>query len=391
MVDMWEALVGADVVTEHEVLHDHAVLVRDGLIEAVVPVGQVPSTAAVRDLGQGFLTPGLIDIHTHGADGHGFSEGNGAAYRGALGGLLHAGVTTALPTLVTAPLDSLEESLDVLSSLKDTAGLPRIPGAHLEGPYFSYAQRGAQDPAALRQPDDGSVDRLLERAAAIRMISFAPELPGAVEFTERLVDVGIVAAAGHTDGRDEDLYACQRAGLTHVIHIFSGQSTTVRSGPWRQPGMLEATLASNGLTVEMIADGHHLPATLMQLAYRCLAGRLLLVSDSTPGAGLPDGTRYRLGDQEYVIEGGVGMTLDRTAFAGSTTLVSSMLPVAISSLGIGIPEAIAMVTSIPATAARLDDVGRIAPGARADFALFDADLTVTGVALAGEWQPRSSR
>jgi N-acetylglucosamine-6-phosphate deacetylase len=386
MVDMWEALVGADIVTEHEVLHDHAVLVRDGVIEAVIPAVQVPSAARLRELGGGFLTPGLIDLHTHGADGRGFSEGNEAEYRGALQGLLRAGVTTALPTLVTAPLESLESSLDTLSSLRATAGLPRIPGAHLEGPYFSYSQRGAQDPAALRQPDDGSVDRLLERAAAIRMVSFAPELPGAVAFTERLVDAGIVAAAGHTDGRDEDLYACQRAGLSHVIHIFSGQSTTVRNGPWRAPGILEATLASNGLTVEMIADGHHLPATLMQLAYRCLAGRLLLVSDSTPGAGLPEGSLYRLGDQEYVIEGGVGMTLDRTAFAGSTTLVSAMLPVAINSLGIGLPEAIAMVTSIPAAAARLDDVGCIAPGARADFALFDTDLNVTGVALDGEWQ-----
>lgn len=386
MVNMWEALVGMDVVMEQTVLKAHAVLVRDGLIEAVVPTSQIPSTAAVRDLGSGFLTPGLVDIHTHGAEGYGFSEGSAAAYRGGLEGLLRAGITTALPTLATAPLASLEESLNTLSAVQHTAGLPRIPGAHLEGPYFSHEQRGAQDPASLRTPDDGSVDRLLEHAAAIRMISFAPELPGAVRFTERLVDNGIVAAAGHSDGTDEDLYACQRAGLSHVIHIFSGQSTTVRRGPWRHPGMLEATLASTGLTVEMIADGSHLPATLMKVAYRCLAGQLCLVSDSTPGAGLPDGSLYKLGEQEYVVDGGVGMTLDRTAFAGSTTLVSAMIPVAMSALGIGLPEAIAMVTSIPAKAAGLDDVGRIAPGAKADLVLFDTDLKVSGVALAGEWQ-----
>jgi N-acetylglucosamine-6-phosphate deacetylase len=216
------------------------------------------------------------------------------------------------------------------------------------------------------------------------MMSFAPELPGAVGLTKRLVSLGIVAAAGHTDGRDEDLFACQRAGLSHVIHVFSAQSTTVREGPWRRPGMLEATLASDLLTVEMIGDGKHLPPTLMNLALRCLSGRLCLVSDSTAGAGLPEGSVYRMGDNEYLVEGGVGVTMDRTAFAGSTTLLSRMLPI-VSDLGVGIADLVAMVTSIPARAARLTDVGRIAPGYHADFALFDGALSLRGVSLAGEW------
>jgi N-acetylglucosamine-6-phosphate deacetylase len=391
MIAVREALVGADIVMELEVIRAHAVLVRDGLIEAVVPEAQIPSTVSRRDVGPGLLTPGFIDIHTHGAGGDGFSDGDGDAYRRALGTLLRAGVTTVLPTLVSASLDSLEASLDTLAAVRGATDLPRIPGAHLEGPYFSPTQCGAQDPTALRRPDDGSVDRLLERSASIRMISFAPELSGAVELTERLVEADIVAAAGHTDGWDEHLHACQRAGLSHVIHIFSGQSTTVRSGPWRRPGMLEATLASTGLTVEMIADGRHLPETLMQLAYRCLAGRLLLVSDSTPGAGMPDGSCYSLGDKSYIVEDGVGMTLDRTSFAGSTTLVPAMLPIVIEALNLSLPEAIAMVTSIPAAAARLNDVGRMAAGTRADLALLDRDLTVRGVALGGEWQGQSSR
>ena len=148
--------------------------------------------------------------------------------------------------------------------------------------------------------------------------------------------------------------------------------------------MLEATLASDGLTVEMIGDGKHLPPTLMNLALRCLAGRLCLVSDSTSGAGLPDGSVYRMGDNEYLVEDGVGVTMDRTAFAGSTTLVSQMLPI-VSELGVGLADLVAMATSIPARAARLADVGRIAPGFHADFALFDEKLALQGVALAGAW------
>jgi N-acetylglucosamine-6-phosphate deacetylase len=385
MAGVREALVGPDIVVDDMVLADHSVLVRDGRIEAVLPIAQLPSDVVRRDLGAGLLTAGLIDIHTHGAGGRSFNEGDDTANQQALAAYLRAGVTTVLPTLATAPLEDMARALESFAALKGSVALPRTPGAHLEGPYFSEAQRGAQDPAALRDPLDGSIDRLLDFADTIRMISFAPELPGAVALTERLVALGIVAAAGHSDGRDEDLLACQRAGLSHVIHIYSGQSTTERRGPWRYPGMLEATLASDDLTVEMIGDGKHLPATLMKLAMRCLGGRLCLVSDSTSGAGLPDGSRYRMGDAEYLVENGVGVTLDRTSFGGSTTLISEMIPITVAALGISIPEAIAMATSIPAAAAHLQDVGRLVAGFHADFVLFDHELKVRDVALAGQW------
>ena len=380
-----EALVGPDIIIGRSVLRGRAVLVVDGVIGGVVPLAEIPSDVVVRDLGAGLLTPGLVDVHTHGAGGRSFDEGEATANRTALAALLRMGVTTVLPTLASAPIENTERALEEIGRVAGDPGLPYVPGAHLEGPYFAQAQRGAQDRASLRDPSDGSIDRLLDHADTIRMVSFAPELSGAVELTARLVGLGIVAAAGHTDGRDEDLLACQRAGLSHVIHIFSGQSTTIRRGPWRKPGMLEATLASEGLTVEMIGDGKHLPTTLMKLAYRCLGGRLCLVSDSTPGAGMTDGDHYRMGDVEYMVEDGVGMTLDRTSFGGSTTLISEMLPIVIAALGIGVADAVAMVTSIPAKAAGLANVGRIAEGLRADFTLFDTNLKPRSVALAGQW------
>ncbi|GAA1653426.1 N-acetylglucosamine-6-phosphate deacetylase [Kribbella alba] len=380
-----EALVGPRVVLEKAVLEDHAVLVRDGRIEAVIPASLVPEGVAVRDLGDGILTPGLVDLHTHGAGGHSFNEGTETATWAALSTLLDAGVTTVLPTLATAPLEDLEQALLAIASVQGERGLPRVPGAHLEGPYFAQAQCGAQDPDQLRTPDDGSIDRLLEHSSGIRMMSYAPELPGAVALTRRLVDADIVPAAGHSAAREEDLLACRQAGLRHVIHVFSGQSTTVRVGPWRQPGLLEATLASDELTVEVIADGKHLPPTLLRLAHRCLAGRLCLVSDSTPGAGLPDGERYRMGRREYVVQDGVGMTLDRASFGGSTTLLPDMIRIAMQAMGIGLAEAVAMASAVPARAAGLDHIGRIAAGYHADLALFTEDLTLKAVALAGHW------
>jgi N-acetylglucosamine-6-phosphate deacetylase len=128
-----------------------------------------------------------------------------------------------------------------------------------------------------------------------------------------------------------------------------------------------------------------LPPTLLRLAHRCLSGRLCLVSDSTPGAGLPDGERYRMGRREYVVADGVGMTLDRTAFGGSTTLLPDTIRIAMQAMGTGLAEGVAMASAVPARAAGLDDVGRIAPGLNADLALFTEDLTVKAVALAGQW------
>jgi N-acetylglucosamine-6-phosphate deacetylase len=380
-----EAIVGPDIVVNSKVLTEHSVIVRDDRIEAVLPIAQLPHDIARRDVGPGLLTPGLIDIHTHGAGLRGFNEGTIEANETALAAYLAAGITTVLPSLSTAPLDDMLRALEALSANRPEAS-PRVPGVHLEGPYFAYSQRGAQNANALRVPSDGSVERLLEYADLIKMISFAPELPGAVELTERLVGLGIIAAAGHTDGEDKDLWACQRAGLSHVIHIVSGQSTTIRKGPWRHPGMLEATLASDDLTVEMIGDGKHLPATLMKLAVRSLSGRLCLVSDSTPGAGMPEGTEYRLGVREFVVEGGVGVTMDRTAFAGSTTLLSEMIAITVNMLGMDVADVVAMATSIPAKAMRLPDVGRIAAGCFADFVVFDDDLKPLKVALGGSWQ-----
>lgn len=388
------AVVGPLVAADGDIRGGLAVLTTGGLIDAVVGTGEVPVAYEIDDVGPGILAPGFIDIHTHGAAGRSFNEADPQAYRQALAAQLAAGVTTVLPTIASAPLNAMRAAVTTFEGFMHSRRigdcLPRTPGLHLEGPYFSEAQRGAQNRAALRRPDDGSINRLLEFADAIRMVSFAPEIPGAVTLTGRLVEAGIVAAAGHSDGRDTDLYACQRAGLSHVIHIVSGQSTTIRLGPWRKPGILEATLASDGLTVEMIADGKHLPATLMRLAYRCLAGRLCLVSDATPGAGLPRGSRYTLGTDEYVVDDGVGMTIDRTAFAGSTTLVPAMLPIAAETLGAPAADLIAMVTSIPARAAHLPDVGRIAPGCHADFVLLDAGLVVKDAAVGGVWRHRQA-
>ena len=268
----------------------------------------------------------------------------------------------------------------------------QVIGVHLEGPYFAYAQRGAQNPKHLRTPDDGSVDALLEHHGVLRMMSYAPELPGALALTERLARLGIVPAAGHSSAIDTEVIAAMKRGLRHTIHIWSGQSTTSREGPWRRPGLLEATLALDGLTAELIADNRHLPATLMKLAYKCLgADRLAAISDATNGAGLPEGTRFTMGDMTYDVHDGVAMLLDRTAFAGSSTLLNQMVPVLTEVVGVPLYEAVRMCTLTPA---RISGVaankGSLAAGKDADLAIFEDDFTAWGTVIGGRWVYQAS-
>jgi N-acetylglucosamine-6-phosphate deacetylase len=382
------ALVNGRLVLPDRVVEGQALLVEEGRIAALAPQGEIGDQYPRLDVGGRLVTPGLIDIHTHGALGYTFNDAHEEAYAEIAQANLRYGVTSLLATTVSAPLTELEAAL---AMVERWMAHPRpgatIVGAHVEGPFFHPSQTGAQDPRALLTPDAGNVARLLAYASSIRILSFAPELPGADMLIRRLVERGIVPAAGHSAARDTDLLAAAALGLSHIIHIWSGQSTTVREGPWRRPGLLESTLTYDGFTVEMIADNRHLPETLMRLAYKCLGpDRLCAISDGSSGAGLPEGARFRMANLEYEVADGVGMLLDRSAFAGSTTLLGAMLPVLTQVVGIPLPEAVRMATLTPARVIGLQAAkGSLTPGKDADIAVFDDDFAVWAVALGGRW------
>jgi N-acetylglucosamine-6-phosphate deacetylase len=170
--------------------------------------------------------------------------------------------------------------------------------------------------------------------------------------------------------------------------MWSGQSSTVRSGPWRKPGLLEATLTFDGLTGEIIADDRHLPPTLMKLAYKSLGpDRLCIVSDATSGAGLPEGSLFRMGEMEYEVRDGVGMVKDRSAFAGSTTLLNQMVSIVHKVVGVPLPEAVRMASLTPARVIGVDDrKGSLEPGKDADLAIFDDDFSAAWrTMIGGRW------
>lgn len=385
--DAPRAWTDARIVLPDRVVDGHALLVEGGRIVAVCREADLPHDAVHERVDGAFLAPGFVDVHTHGALGVSFLGGDDDAFGTILEHHLRHGTTSVAPTTSTAPIASIVATLERSRAWRDDPARPgaRVIGVHVEGPYFAASQAGAQDPDHLRSPDDGTVDGLLEHADVTLMMSYAPELPGAETLTRRLVALGIVAAAGHSEGRDTDLARCQAWGLSHAIHLWSGQSTTVREGPYRRPGLLEASLASTSLTGEVIADGHHLPPTLLRLAYRAFGPeRLCLVSDALAGAGLPVGAPFTLGERTYEVGEGVGMMPDRSAFAGSVVVLDTMVRVMARVLDVPLHEAVRMASLTPATVVGIADrVGSVATGKIADLVVLSDDLRPLRTVLAG--------
>lgn len=391
------ALVNGQVVLPDRIAGNLAIVIdypQDGagtgvpIIADVLEAERLPASIERIDMGGRWICPGLIDIHTHGALGHTFNEPDERAFETILQENGRRGVTGLLATIGAAPMDEL---IQVLELIRSWMASPRpgtqLYGAYLESPYISPLQAGALDPGSLRSPLDGSADQILAYADVLRILMLAPELPGAPELAARVTERGMIAAAGHSMAKEEHVLEAMRCGLRHVTHLFSAMSTTVREGPWRKPGLLETALVYPELTVEMIADNRHLPPTLMKLAYRCAGpDRLIVVSDALSGAGLPEGARFHMGAMEYEVADGVGMMLDRSAFAGSTTLLNQMIPVLTEVVGIPLHEAIRMTSLNPARLlGMVDRKGSLEAGKDADLAIFNPDFSAWRTMIAGQW------
>lgn len=381
-------LVNGRVILPREIVTGKAVIIEGAKILGVDETASLGGDVEQIDVGGRYISPGLVDIHSHGALGRSFNEPVPEAFETITRENARRGVTAMLATPATAPITDLVDCLEFSRQwLNQAHAGAQILGVHLEGPYFCMEQRGAQDPANILTPDDGTPDRLLEHHDIIKIMTYAPELPGALELTERLVKLGITPAAGHSCAKEEEVAAAIRAGLRHIIHIWSAQSTTVREGPWRKPGLLEVSLVYDDLTVEMISDNKHLPPTLMKLAYKCIGpDRLCVISDATSGAGLPEGSHFTMGHMEYEVYDGVGMMFDRSCFAGSTTLVNQMVPILVNSVGIPLVDVIRMASLTPlAVIGCADQKGSLEAGKDADLAIFEDDFTAWRTMIAGQW------
>ncbi|TDW29336.1 N-acetylglucosamine-6-phosphate deacetylase [Cryobacterium psychrophilum] len=323
------------------------------------------------------LTPGFIDIHCHGAGGAAFDDG-AAAIDTALGVHHRHGTTRTMLSLVTASQTDLETRLTAVADAAEKN--PLILGAHLEGPFLDPTYRGAHDPALLRAPDAGSVDRLLAAGRGhLRQMTVAPELPGATSTIRTLVDAGIVVAVGHSAADYDTALRAFDGGATILTHAFNG----MRGLHHREPGPIAAATRSAGVTLEIINDGVHVHPEMVRLAFAGAPGRIALVTDAMAAAGASDGS-YLLGTLAVSVKGGVARLVDGGAIAGSTLTLDEALRRAVTDVGVTIEAAVTALTLTPARAiGRGHDLGKLAVGYAADAVLLDDAFRVDAVFAAG--------
>ena len=364
--------------------------IRDGL-EVVATEGKItaireqthPPPTEIIDLQGNYLAPGFVDLHVHGATGRDTMEASTGAFRAICDFHASGGTTSLLLTTGTAPMDKL---LEVLNAVRDCrSSNDGIAGVHVEGPFISKAKCGAQRAEFIQEPSPAGVQQLLEHADVIRRVTIAPELSGALEAIENFHRHEISVSGGHSDAWDEDARRGFQRGMRSVTHTFNCMSSARRRGIYRVGGLLEFALSEPEISCELIADGHHVSATLMKMLYRAKgAAGICLVTDATAGAGLPDGSRFSLFGKDCVVEGGVSLLADRSALAGSASRMIDLVRTMVRDVDVPLHETITMATANPARAIGLETKGHLAVGADADFVVLSPELEVLRTFTRGE-------
>jgi N-acetylglucosamine-6-phosphate deacetylase len=377
-------LVNGRVITPDSIISPGGVVVEGSRIKQVAPQDQlsIPLGSHVLDVQGRYISPGFIDLHLHGGGGADTMDATPDALRTIARTHARGGATAIVPSTVTSSIEELMAAIAAFDdAMKEPTGGAKLLGLHLEGPYFAMGQRGAQDPRYIKNPSPEEYLPILESSPWIVRISVAPELPGALELGRTLKSRGILASIGHTEATYDDVLAAAEAGYSHVTHIYSAMSMMKRVNGYRVCGVVEAGLLLDGLTVEVIADGKHLPECLLKLVYKCKGpDQIALVTDATCAAGMPPG-EYRLGSAEdgqtIIVEDGVAWVADRSVFAGSVALANWLVRTMVSLADVDVVNAVKMASLTPARILGIDNAkGSISRGKDADLVVFDDDFAV---------------
>jgi N-acetylglucosamine-6-phosphate deacetylase len=378
-------LSGARVVTPGGVLADAWVQIAGDTIVEIADRRPAPGPAVI-DLEGAWLLPGYIDLHVHGGGGHSTASSL-EAMDAAVAYHRGRGTTSTLVSLVTAPVDELIAQAGWAAELCRRGPTMRgcVLGSHLEGPFLSPHRRGAQNAAHMIAPDVEILERLIAAGeGALRMMTLAPELEGALALLRPLRERGIIAAIGHSDADYEQTKAAIAAGASHATHLFNGM------GPLhhRTPGLVGAALEA-GIPCELINDGRHVHPAVIGLVCR-LIDCPVLITDAIDATGVGDGT-FDLGGQEVHVQDGEARLAVTRSLAGSTLTMDEALRRAVRDSGLAIEAAAAAAATNPARVLGLEDrLGSIAPGRRADLVVLDDELGVRRVMAAGRWLPEES-
>jgi N-acetylglucosamine-6-phosphate deacetylase len=351
-----------------------AALVDGRLVRGDVEIadGRIAGYGLVSSNGRGVAVPGFVDLQVNGFAGVDFFETDVEGYRRAGEALLDTGVTAYLPTFVTAPEEQLLAALREVPAGSDG---PRILGVHLEGPFLSPARLGIHPSAARRDPDVRLLERLLD-AGPVRLVTLAPELPGAEALVETLLRREIAVSCGHSDATAEQANAAFDLGVRSVTHLFNA----MRPFGHRDPGIAGAALARDDVIVQLILDGVHLAPETAIVAWRAAAGRVALVTDAIAGARLTDGA-YKLNGLAIETRDGVARGPGGELAGSTLTMIEAVRN--LHALGAPLADAVSAATEVPARVLRLPTVGRLAVGLPADVVALTDELEIDRVLVDG--------
>ena len=375
-------IINAKVVLSDKILENSVVRFSNGKITYVG--SEVLANEQTVDANGAYLMAGFIDIHCHGGNGEDFMDAPVEGFKNIADFHLKHGTTTMLATTLAAPADETEQSLKNYAEYKKQNPNGTLVGVHMEGPWFSAEECGAQKTEFFVPATAEHIARLKKDYPFILRASAAPEVDKDFEFGRKCQELNVIASPAHTGATFELIEQAKDNGYSLMTHLYSGMKGVYRKNAYRTAGAVEAGLYFDDLYVEIIADGRHLPKELLKFIYKCKgADKICLITDGTRASGYPDGMTSVTGSLKNgspcIVENGVAFLMDRQSFSGSVATTDRLVRVMHKEAQIDLPSVSVMASKTPAKVLGLTDRGEIKVGLKADLVLLDSDLNVKQV------------
>lgn len=378
---MLKQIVNGHILTPQGWLDNGSLIIEDNTIKAVSNSDLHIEGAEIIDAKGCHVVPGGIEMHVHGGGGRDFMEGSEEAFRVAINAHMKHGTTSIFPTLSSSTVPMIEAACETCDKLMKEKDSP-VLGLHLEGPYFNPKQAGAQIPEWIKPPVAKEYEPLMEKHSCIKRWDEAPELPGSVEFIKACRKHNVLPAIAHTRATYEDVVAGYKAGMTHATHFYNAMPVVYKEHEFKVPGTVESIYSLPDMTVEVIADGIHVPPIMLRVVYQIKGvERTALITDSLACAASDGDVAF---DPRVILEDGVCKLADRSALAGSIATMDRLVRTCVLKAQIPMEDACRMASETPARIMGvLDRKGTLEDGKDADIMMFDKDINLTYVMQMG--------
>lgn len=378
---MFKQIINGRILTPQGWLEGGSVIVEDGKIAEVSNNNFAIEGAEIIDAKGCDIVPGGIEMHVHGGGGRDFMEGEEEAFRVAIDAHMQYGTTSIFPTLSSSTVPMIEKACETCTKLMAEPNSP-ILGLHLEGPYFNPKQAGAQIPEWIKAPVKEEYEYLLEKWPCLKRWDEAPELEGSHEFIKCCCKHGVLPSIGHTRAKYDEVAAANELGMTHATHFYNAMPVVYKNREFKETGTVESIFALENMTVEMIADGIHVPPVMLRMIYQIKGvERTALITDALACAASKDDTAF---DPRVVLEDGVCKLADRSALAGSIATMDRLVRTCVQQAGIPMEDACRMISETPAKIMGVyDRKGSLEKGKDADIIFFDKNQEPTFVMQMG--------